>query len=554
MLLSLFLKDFAIAADVEFELGPGMTVISGETGAGKSLLVDALMLLTGSRADAGVVRFGAERSEVSATFRLTDAPAAAAWLSAQEYAVEGNDECQLRRVIRADGGSKAWINGRPATMGQLGALGQSLVEIHGQHEHQALLQRTLQLDLLDAFGGHDAPLERVTGLHARWRTCRLALDALPGGEVAIERIAECERLLAQLDAESLAPQAVVELLAAHRRQSNVVELMQGCDHTLARLIGDEGPSVSSTLGQSASELRRLANHEPRLGELIDSLASLQIQVDEAAASIERLRENLDLDPARLDELETTLGRLHELGRRHRLPIERLFEARDALAAELDTLRNADQKRAQLSSELTHLQSEWQRAANTLTASRRDAAARLSGAVSALMQELGMQGGVLAVQIEPSTDAGPDPLGAERVEFLVSANPGQPPRPLRKVASGGELSRISLAIEVASLGADSVPTMVFDEVDSGIGGAVAEVVGRTLRELAGQRQVLCVTHLPQVAACAHAHYRVSKLAEGGQTSSQIEALSAAARIEEVARMLGGVEITAATRELARQMLG
>ncbi len=553
MLLSLFLKDFAIASQVEFDLGAGMTVISGETGAGKSLLVDALLLLTGSRADAASVRHGADRAELSATFGLTDADAAAAWLLEHDYVGDNPGECQLRRVIRADGGSRAWINGRPATLGQLSDLGQRLVEIHGQHEHQALLSRSEQLAMLDSFGSHAEALAQVASAHARWQSSGRQLDALPGGGDAEARIVECERLLAQLSAESLDAESIATLLSAHRRQANVADLLQGCSSALAQLAGDEAPSVSRGISQAAGELQRLADHEPKLSALADALDSLQIQLDEVAGQLERIRDDLDLDPARLDQLEATLSRLHDLGRRHRVPIEGLAAVRQRLQAELETLRNADQRRESLARDLQRQRAEWDAAAGALSALRASTAKRLGDSVSALMGDLGMAGGVLLVELEPNRSSEPDPQGAERADLLVSANPGQPPRPLRKVASGGELSRISLAIEVAALGADAVPTMVFDEVDSGIGGAVAEVVGKTLRSLSGLRQVLCVTHLAQVAACASSHLKVSKLQRDGATQSQIEPLGRDQRVEEVARMLGGMDITAATRSLARQML-
>ncbi len=551
MLLSLYVKDFAIASEVELSLDGGLTAISGETGAGKSLLVDALMLLTGSRADATVVRHGAERAELVALFSLADAPAGRDWLQAQSL-LDDEGECNLRRVIRADGGSRAWINGRPATLAQLAELGRHLVEIHGQHEHQALLRRGEQLELLDGFGGHAALRAEVAARHAEWLAVRRRLDALDDRGDPAERLAELERLLVQLDAESLAPVDIEQLLAAHRRQANVAALLTGCEASLARLGGDDDTAVATALAQARHELQRIAAHEPRLAEVLALLDSIDIQLAETVSALERVRDDLDLDPARLDELDARLSRLHELGRRHRVPLERLAERRDALHAELESLRDADGLRERLVAELARGDAGWRKAAAALGQRRRETAQRLGEGVSRLMDALGMAGGQFVAALEANADAAPDPLGGERVEFLVSANPGQPPRPLRKVASGGELSRISLAIEVAALGVDAVPTMVFDEVDSGIGGGVAEVVGRTLRELGRARQVLCVTHHAQVAACGHRHLKVSKSVEDGSTRSRIEALDGDQRVEELARMLGGLEITEATRAHARQM--
>lgn len=551
MLRSLAVRDFAIAHQVELALAGGMSVITGETGAGKSLLVDALLLLTGARADPGAVRFGAERAELTAEFSLDDCPAAAAWLAEQELDEDG--QCQLRRVVRADGGSRAFINGRAATLGQLAALGEHLVEIHGQHEHQALLSRRHQLDLLDAFGQHGELLAEVRRLAAEWASVRRALAELDGGGDVGERIGWLEHELAELAPEPLAADDIEQLLGAHRRQANAATLIQGCELALARLAGDEGFALAHGLRQVRGELARLQQHEPRLAAIDQLLDSVEIQLDEAVAGLERLRDELDLDPERLAELERRLARLHELARKHRVPLEQLGARREQLAAELGRLQGAGEHATELQRRSAALAADWAAAAERLSSQRADSAQRLAAAVSALMRELGMSGGLFNVQIEPTDDPRPDPSGREKVEFLVSANPGQPPRALRKVASGGELSRISLAIEVATLGLDSVPTMVFDEVDSGIGGAVAEVVGQKLRALGEQRQVLCVTHLAQVAAQGHQHYRASKDVIDGSSRSRIEALVGSARLEEIARMLGGIDITAATRSHARQML-
>jgi DNA repair protein RecN (Recombination protein N) len=551
MLRTLALRDFAVVDTLELEFADGMTVVSGETGAGKSLLVDALLWLTGARADAGIVRHGAERAELAAEFALDDAPDAAAWL--REAELDDDDgSCQLRRVIRADGGSRAWINGRPATLAQLAELGGRLVEIHGQHEHQALLARGPQLELLDAFGRHAAPVKAVRVAAADCAALEARIAALSATGDVGERIAFLEHQLAELGREALAPGGIDELLASHRRQSHAAALLQGCDAALDRLAGDDGPSLARTLRQVAVDLERLREHEPGLAEVVQGLDSAGIQLEEAARTLAHLRDGFDLDPTRLAELDARLARLHELSRRFRVPLEQLEARRDALASELDQLRGAGAALDALLVQREPLLARWREAAAELTRMRTRAAAALGEAVTGLMAELGMPGGVFVAALEPGP-AGPHPLGAERVEFLVSANPGQPPRPLRKVASGGELARIALAIEVAALGLDPVPTMVFDEVDSGIGGAVAEVVGRKLRTLAGRCQVMCVTHLPQVAAQGHHHLQVRKSVHGGATRSDVTALDGKARVEELARMLGGVEVGKQARDNARDML-
>ena len=554
MIRNLHLKDFAVVSEAELAFGPGMTAISGETGAGKSLLVDALLLLTGARSEAAMVRHGAERAELAAEFALDDASAAADWLRGSELD-DPNDAqtCHLRRVIRADGGSRAWINGRAATLAQLGELGELLVEIHGQHEHQALLSRTQQLALLDAFGTHVPQLDTVRKLAMQWKELQRRLDAHGDASEVEARLEWLDRQLNQFGKNSVEQTDIEDVLSAHKRQANAARLLEGSARALARLNGEDGPALERSLAQLQAELLHLAEHDPAYAPAAELADAAAIQLDEAANLIERARDGIDLDPDRLQELEDELSRLHELSRRHKVPLEQLASVRDALAAERECLRNAGGDAERLQAERDAAASAWRVAAKTLGAARESAARRLGNAVTSLMAELGMTGGLMQVELTPVATAEPTPQGTEQADFLVSANPGQPPRPLRKVASGGELSRIALAIEVAALGMDAVPTMVFDEVDSGIGGAVAEVVGRKLRVLGAERQVLCVTHLPQVAAQAHNHVRVSKDSDGTTTRSAVVTLDKAARVDEIARMLGGIEITRETLAHARQML-
>ncbi len=551
MLSHLTLKDFAVVSAAELTFDASLTVVSGETGAGKSLLVDALLSLTGARADAGMVRHGTDRAELAAEFNLSDAPEARNWLV--ECEMDEGSDCQLRRIIRADGGSRAWINGRPATLAQLSELGALLVEIHGQHEHQALLERAHQLDLLDAFGQHPSMLSEVADLARRWSGLERELAELSRAGDVSERASYLEHQFGELEREQLEPAGIDEMLAAHRRQSNAAGLLQAYDDVLGRLSGDDGESISRSLGRLRNELARHLDNESRLSEVAALFESAEIQLDEASGLLERLRDDLDLDATHLGVLEARLARLHDLGRKHRVPMQELAARRDSLRDELEGLRGAGDRHGRLQEEANAVASAWQQAAARLSQARARAADALASAVCGLMGELGMTGGVFAVELQESTSGKPIATGAERCEFLVSANPGQPPRPLRKVASGGELARISLAIEVAALGMDSVPTMIFDEVDSGIGGAVAEVVGQKLRALGAERQVLCVTHLPQVAAQGHHHFQVSKAVHGGGTQSAVSRLDENARIEELARMLGGVEITRESRANARQML-
>ncbi len=551
MLTRLSLRDFAVVSLAEVDLDRGMTVLSGETGAGKSLIVDALLWLTGARADTGIVRHGAERAELSAEFELQDGAPGLSWLRDNE--LDEGSTCTLRRVIRADAGSRAWINGRPATLAQLSDLGALLVEIHGQHEHQALLERGHQLELLDAFVRQPALNIEVAAQARRWAGFDRELSELDAAGDAAERLAYLGHQWVELDHESLEPTDIDELVQAHRRQSAVSGLLASYDSALLHLADTEGLSPIRVLRQAGLELGRKLDSEPRLTNVLELIESAGIQIDESVAAIERLRDELDLDPARLQELDNRLGRLHDLARKHRIPMAELAHRRDTIAAELEALRGSGERRMKAARERDQAAMAWREAASRLGSERHAAARALAAAVGGLMAELGMPGGAFEVQLLPLDDAGPSRSGAERCEFLVSANPGQPPRALRKIASGGELARISLAIEVALLGLDSVPTMVFDEVDAGIGGAVAEVVGQKLRALGETRQVLCVTHLPQVAAQGHRHLRVSKAVAGLQTHSAVSELTGNDRVEELARMLGGVEIAKETRANARQML-
>ncbi|SHM18438.1 DNA repair protein RecN [Rhodanobacter sp. OK091] len=551
MLTSLYVRHFAVVEAAEIAFGPGLTVVSGETGAGKSLLVDALMLLAGARADSGMVRAGSDRAELAAEFELADLPEARDWLQQEELDEDGG--CQLRRVIRAEGSSKAWINGRPANARQLGELASLLVEIHGQHEHQALLSRSHQLALLDAYAGHDGLLAQVRDGALQWRELGARMRKLSGGEDRDQRIELLRHELGELEKWALPAAELDELEASHRRLANAGRLAEGSAGVVELLDGESEFALRRALGRAHAELGKLAALDDRLAPLLELLDNASIELGEAADGLGRYAQDVDLDPERYTEVDSHLARLHELSRRHRLPVAELHDKLAALRTELNELEGAGDALEQLAAQRERLQHDYTLAAAQLSQARAMAATRLSEEVSVLMTELGMAGGLLRIELEAAVGEEPDPQGQERCELLVSANPGQPPRPLRKVASGGELARISLAIEVATLGKDTVGSMIFDEVDSGIGGAVAEVVGQKLRALGAQRQVLCVTHLPQVAAQGHAHLRVSKHSDGDSTRTQIEKLDAGGRRDELARMLGGVEITRETRAHAKQML-
>lgn len=551
MLTHLRLKDFAVVSANELAIRNGFTVVTGETGAGKSLLVDALLCLTGARADAGMVRQGAERAELAAEFDLQDAPEALNWLRDNDCD-EGLD-CQLRRVIRADGGSKAWINGRSATLAQLAALGGCLLEIHGQHEQQSLLERRKQRVLLDEFGKSGDAAEAVQQAHRQWLGLRAAWDALQARGDVSERIAYLEHQLAELQRHPLQPERIDAALTRHKRHSQSAQLLAACASAAQLLDGDDGTSALALLRAGMVQIARWQDSDAGLADVHGLLETADVQMKEALSQLRHLQDGIELDAGELAELEAQLTHWHELSRKHRVTLDQLHGKAADLDAELVSLRSAGTQVERLKNELQASQTAWREAAQTLRLERQRGAVRLSDTVSALMAELGMAGGRFSVELEDNPDESPQAHGSERCEFLVCANPGQALRPLRKVASGGELARISLAIEVAALGSDPVPSMVFDEVDAGIGGAVAETVGRTLRALGGRCQVLAVTHLAQVASFGHQHLRVAKHIQGDATESQVSTLQGTERIHEIARMMGGQTITPQTLAHAETML-
>ena len=551
MLRTLFVKDFAIIDAAEVSFGAGMTVLTGETGAGKSLLVDALLLLAGGRGDAGVVRHGAERAELSAEFDIRTLPAALAFMAEQE--LDDHGQLRVRRVIRADGTSRAWINDRPVSLAILREAAGLVVEIHGQHEHQALLSRKHQLALLDAFAAHPDRLADVVRAARRIAAIDQQLVDLAAAEHGDpDRLDYLRFQHQELKKHALDEAGYGRLVDDHRRLAHAATLLTGTQALIEALDSDDDRSATSLLAHTATDARKIAQLDASLAPVAELLESAGIQVIEAINELERYRSAQDLDPERYGALDTQLGKLHELSRKHRVPAHLLAPRLNELAEEIDNLQHAGKKIEALRTERDVAVADYTRAATALSESRRFTASNLASRVTGLLRELAIAGN-FEIQID-ARDADDFALtGRDEIEFVVSPNPGQPGRPLRKIASGGELARISLAIEVAAIGSDDVPVMVFDEVDSGIGGATAEVVGRKLRELGASRQVLCVTHLAQVAAQGHQQLAVRKSVLEGQTRTTIESLDNKPRVDEIARMLGGVEITNATRATAREML-
>jgi DNA repair protein RecN (Recombination protein N) len=552
MLTHILVKDLAIVSSLELECASGMTALTGETGAGKSIMIDALGLALGDKADAAMIRAGCERAEIVAGFDLGSVPGARAWLAEQDLDEDG--DCLVRRLIVRDGRSRAYVNGRPATGAQLRDLGNLLVDIHGQHAHQSLLRANAQRDLLDAYGGHGGLAESVASAYREYRVLDHQLAALESArQERAERLDLLRFQVEELAALGLGAAEIEGLDQEQRRLSHLGRLQETAARVL-QAVSDSEPSIADQLRSAGSDLDDLAAIDPALVEPRDLLETAAIHAGEAAASLRHYLDGLEIDPAARDAVETRIAQIHDLARKYRVQPVELPDALAARQVELTTLEHADLRLGGLrESHGAALQTFLDRA-HALGAARAEAAERLSRTVTEAMQQLGMAGGRFAVEIEALAPERAGAGGLERIAFLVSANPGQPLQPLAKVASGGELSRISLGIQVATAECGSVPTLVFDEVDVGIGGGVAEIVGRLLRRLGASRQVLCVTHLPQVAAQAHQQLRVRKETLDGQTYTRIETLDPAARIDEIARMLGGTKITARTRDHACEMLG
>jgi DNA repair protein RecN (Recombination protein N) len=552
MLTHLQIRDFAIIDAVELELRGGLTVLTGETGAGKSILVDALQLLAGGRAGAEVVRHGAERAEVCATFDLAQAPAALKqWLEGQSIGAEG--ELTVRRVVAGDGRSRAYLNGQSVPVQLLREAGDILIDIHGQHEFQSLTRSAAQRELLDGYGSLTTLTGQVGIAHRVWlgllnRTLELETQAR-------DRDAKLELLryqVQELHALGLGDGELESITEERARRSHSGRLAQGTQAALTQLYEDETASAHAGVSRALQALKGLASLDAKLGAVLPLLEQASIHIREGARELERYGETLDVDAARQDTVERRLAAIEELARKHRVPPAQLAARGQELQGELAALERADVDLAVLREELTTALESYRTQAQALSHKRTLAARALAKDISARMQTLGMSGGRFEADVAQNGNADPAQHGIDQIEFRVSANPGQPPRALSKVASGGELSRLSLAVQV-SCAAREMRCMVFDEVDAGIGGAVAATVGRMLQEIGKRRQVLCVTHLPQVASQAHHHLRVTKLTDGRTTRTTLTELTAADRVEELARMLGGIEVTARAREHARDML-
>ncbi|MBB71022.1 MAG: DNA repair protein RecN [Legionellales bacterium] len=552
MLCHIHIKDFAIIENLDLELRSGMTVITGETGAGKSIIIDALDVALGDRADSKLVRQGAERSEINITFDVKHIPEAREWLAAKE--LSNDDELILRRLFTAEGRSRNYINGNPATLQQIRELGRLLIHTHGQHEHQALFRRDAQRRLLDNFANHNKLLDAVAEIYQHWQRTNTELEQLRN--LGSDSGAQLELLIYQaneLDQLALAEGELEQLHSEHQQLANADRLIHACNGALDLLSENTELNAQTALQNAAQTLNEIAELDPHISSAGEMINNAIIHCEEASSEIRHYLAQAGLDPERLHTVEQRLSQIHDIARKHRVKAEELCAHQTTLQQQLDTLKNSDERVQELLAQEQALRDDYRKAAKKLHNSRIKAAKKLNQLTTDSMQMLGMEGGKIAIEINHQDNKEPTNHGLDAIEFLVAANPGQSLQPLAKVASGGELSRISLAIQVITAQLEATPTLVFDEVDVGIGGSTAEVVGKLLRQLGDTAQVLCITHLPQVAAQGHHHLMIDKFVENDLTRSRLTFLDNEQRINEIARMLGGVKITQQTLAHAEEML-
>ena len=552
MLMNLQVRDFAIIEKIEIEFEPGMTVLTGETGAGKSILVDALGLVLGERGSAQLVRSGAKRAEFSAEFDVSALEFVRAWLDEQALDLDG--DCLLRRVINADGRSRAFINGNAVPLSQLKSVGELLLDIHGQQFHQSLGRRPIQRDLLDHFGGLLEQRAATATSYSQWLAVAARLKSLLSADA--DRASRLDLLTFQLqEFESLGLDVgePEDLNSERQKLQNSGRLADGIAIALDTLIDSESSNANDLIADATRSIESISEYDSSLKPIVELLHTASIQVSEATETLRRYGEAIDMDPRRRDWVEERLDAIQSIARKHRVSVNEIPVLQTKLRDELDELTNAEQRGKELEIQAAALRDEFLYKANALSAGRVKAAKSFSAAVTDAMSGLGMPDGRFEVALSRLAEGSARSWGIDEIDFMISANPGQEILPLAKIASGGELSRMSLSIQVIASNGSAIPTMIFDEVDSGIGGSVAEMVGRRLQELGNYRQILCVTHLPQVASLADQHLRISKVTDGKSTRTGLRVLGKEERIEELARMLGGVLITRKTLAHAAEML-
>lgn len=553
MLESIQIKNFAIIDSLELEFDQGLTALTGETGAGKSILLDAIKLISGDRADSDNVKSGQDRAEINVCFDIQHHPKAQDWLQNNE--MTSDQECIIRRIVFANGRSKAFINGHNAPLSQLKSLTQMLVDLHGQHEHQSLQKSTIQQQLLDTYLNKPALIDSVKQTYSQWQQLQKQLNAVLDGSVEREQRIDLLNLYCQeLNQLNLAEGEIDNLQAEYNRLAHAGQLLESSGEMLGILYDDDDASVQSLLSHCEGLLSSQIAYDSKLTTSHELIASAVIQVQEATNELRNYQQSIDLDSGELDRLNQRIGSAQDLARKHHINIEKMPSLALELNQELETLNSSENNLEEINQLLDQARKKYLECAGQLSHNRTETAQSLSAQISEIMQQLGMDGGRFSIQIDSNkSEAGFKATGIDTISYQVSANPGQPLKPLTKVASGGELSRISLAIQVIFSESSNIPTLIFDEVDSGVGGGIAEIVGKKLRWLGGNRQVFCVTHLPQVASQAHQHYRVEKVKTTDDTTTSVVPLESDARLEEVARMLGGVVISEQTRAHASEMI-
>lgn len=550
MLTNLHIRDFTIITETEMELGTGMTALTGETGAGKSILLDAIGLVLGDRMDASTVRDGATRAEITASFSPANTSPVWTWL--QDNDLDDDGQCMLRRVVPVEGKSRGYVNGRPVSMQMLRTVGEMLVDIHGQHEHFTLTRRQTQRAIVDSALKSTTLLDQVAEGFHRWQEKRDALaDYTSRSQQRSERVDLLRFQLQEFDTVEPGRDKPEDLESEFNRAANAGKLLELATQVLDALEEDNH-NAESLLSSALRQLQQLESLDSSVGDIAEMINTAVILTNEASAAMRLFKGDLDVDPARLSWLDERLSQLHRLAQKHQTTMHSLADVENKIRKELDGLLANDQSLDELQREVDALWEVYLAQAKKLSALRLKAARKLSKDVTTAMHSLGMQGGLLACDVVQDTQH-PGAHGIDSVHFLISPNPGSKPGEMSKIASGGELSRISLAIALASSSENQRPTLIFDEVDSGIGGAVAETVGQFLRSLGSKTQVLCVTHLPQVAAQAHGHIKVSKSAEKGKTTTELDTLDETQTVDEIARMLGGAKITKKSRLHAQEML-
>lgn len=552
MLLQLTISNFAIVSFLELDLRSGMTSITGETGAGKSIAIDALALALGERGDADSVRPGAEKADISARFRIDKLPIVQAWLSEQELDEQG--ECILRRTLSREGRSRGYINGTPVPLAQLKALGALLINIHGQHAHHALQKSDYQRLLLDAYAGHQQLINKTSQFYQQWRQLSNERKQLKDEQAQWQAQRQLlEYQVAELDELSLDDEEYPQLDAEHKRLANGAELLNDCQLALNILADNEEVNALQQLRHGLKVVSELCQMDQRLSPVLEMLEGSMIQLEEGHSELHRYLDRLELDPERLYEVESRISKVMELARKHQVQPDALYAFHQDLTRQLSTIDESNHRLDELEEEVAQAQRQFLQAAERLSQSRQRYAQSLNKQITASLHQLSMERGRFEIMVTSDTKAGYSPLGIDKVDFLVSTNPGQPLSPLAKVASGGELSRISLAIQVITAQKVATPTLIFDEVDVGVSGPTAAIVGKLLRKLGESTQVLVITHLPQVAGHGHHHYFVSKNSDKNDTQTQMQELSEENRLQELARLLGGNAITANTLANARDLL-